>query len=284
MIESLNGLHETVNFKDKEAFRLYDNSECEDYPLHWHTPLEILMPLRSTYSVVIDDGTTMLSEGDVMIIGSGVLHHLLPSQDGERLIFQVDFSLLHSIKELELMLTIISPSIVITESKDPDIHRQVSDIMLGIKNEYFGKAPLSEAAIYSKIIEMLVIIGRKYSTRSDSFDVTRRKQQEYLEKFMDICNFINANCTEDLTLDSVADTAGFSKYHFTRLFKQFTGYSFYKYLNQKRIECAEKLLIDPEISITEVSLRSGFPSLSSFIRMFRLIKGCTPTEFRNLHG
>ncbi len=77
--------------------------------------------------------------------------------------------------------------------------------------------------------------------------------------------------------------AGFSKYHFTRLFKNFTGTSFYKYLNKKRIEHAEKLLVDPELSITEVALQSGFSSLSAFIRMFKLIKDCTPTEFRNLY-
>ena len=86
-----------------------------------------------------------------------------------------------------------------------------------------------------------------------------------------------------MSLDDAANLAGFSKYHFTRLFKDFTGYSFYKYLNKKRIEHAERLLIDPEVLITEAALQSGFSSLSSFIRMFKIIKGCTPTEFRNMN-
>ena len=77
--------------------------------------------------------------------------------------------------------------------------------------------------------------------------------------------------------------AGFSKFHFTRLFKQFSGLSFYKYVNKKRIERAEQLLINPSISVTEVALQSGFSSLSAFIRMFKLMKGCTPTEFRDLY-
>ncbi len=54
-------------------------------------------------------------------------------------------------------------------------------------------------------------------------------------------------------------------------------------MNKKRIEHAEKLLVDPELSITEVALQSGFSSLSAFIRMFKLIKDCTPTEFRSLY-
>ena len=101
---------------------------------------------------------------------------------------------------------------------------------------------------------------------------------------MDVCSYINDHCTEELTLDTVAARAGFSKYHFTRLFKQFTNVSFYKYLNQKRIENAERLLTNPQMSVTEVSLASGFSSLSSFIRMFKLVKGCTPSEYRALYN
>ena len=50
---------------------------------------------------------------------------------------------------------------------------------------------------------------------------------------------------EDLSLEGVASQAGFSKYHFSRLFKQYTDSTFYKYLNQKRIEFAKTLLQDP---------------------------------------
>ena len=89
--------------------------------------------------------------------------------------------------------------------------------------------------------------------------------------------------SENLTLDDIANIAGFSKFHFTRLFKQFTNVSFYKFLNQKRIANAEKLLANPEYTITDVALNSGFSSLSSFIRMFKIIKNCTPTEFRSMY-
>ena len=101
--------------------------------------------------------------------------------------------------------------------------------------------------------------------------------------FIKICDYINEHCSEDLTLEAVADMSGFSKFYFSKLFKQFTNVSFYRYVNQKRIAKAELLLINPENSITDVALSCGFSSLSPFIRMFKLIKGCTPTEFRNIY-
>ena len=93
---------------------------------------------------------------------------------------------------------------------------------------------------------------------------------------------VDTHCTEDITLDEISKIAGFSKYHFTRLFKQFTNNTFYKYLNQKRIELALTLLADPNISVTETAMQSGFANPSTFIRVFKAEKGCTPTEFRKM--
>lgn len=283
MIEILHGTHETVNFSYGSDFQLYDNTDNEEYPIHWHSELEIIMPLQNIYTVIINEKTYTLREGDILIIGSGVLHHLL-QQEGERIIFQPAFSLLHNISELESILSLLSPVTLITPEKDPDIHGHIRDLILEMKEEYFDQPPLTEAAIYYRLIQMFVLIGRKYNDTLEKFEMTGRKKKEYTEKFIHVCNYINDHCTEDLTLEEAADLAGFSKYHFTRLFKTFTGMTFYKYLNQKRIAHAEKLLIDPEVSITEAALHSGFNSLSTFIRMFKLIKGCTPTEFRSMYS
>ena len=132
------------------------------------------------------------------------------------------------------------------------------------------------------ILICLVLIGRHHTASSCNFNVGRQKQHDYLERFLSICEYIDAHCTEDLTLDEIAKIAGFSKYHFSRLFKQFTNNTFYKYLNQKRIELALILLADPEISVTETAMQSGFANPSTFIRVFKAEKGCTPTEFRRM--
>lgn len=282
MIEVLDGIRETVVYKEIKSFLLFDNTDNEAYPDHWHTPLEIIMPLENPYRISCKDSDYLLQEGDLLIINSGVIHSM-PAMPGERLIFQADFSLLHNIADIESTLSNIPSALLVTPESAPAIHEQLKNLMLDICREYFSDSILISASIYSKLIEMLVLIGRECTVNTAAFDVTRTKQKEYTEKFIAVCKYIHEHCTEDLSLDDAAALAGFSKYHFTRLFKQFTGVSFYKYLNRKRIEHAEMLLVDPEISITEVALQSGFSSLSAFIRMFKLIKDCTPTEFRNMY-
>ena len=97
-----------------------------------------------------------------------------------------------------------------------------------------------------------------------------------MQKFMTLCDYINNNCTESLSVDDAANMVGFSKFHFSRLFKKFTGTTFYSYVNERRIAHATLLLLDSE-------KRIGFNSISSFIRIFKINRGCTPTEFRNMH-
>ncbi|MBQ7464072.1 MAG: helix-turn-helix transcriptional regulator [Lachnospiraceae bacterium] len=283
MIESLKGFHETVNFGRQPLFKLYHNIEDEDYPPHWHASPEIIMPLKGGYNVTIGEDSYDLDPGDTMIITSGTIHTLKAPKKGERLIFQPDLSLITNLTELSFAMTMLSPATVIRSSDDPDTAKIIHDLMLSIESEYFSDDTYSGARIYSMLIEILVTAVRKYGSVSDDPDTPAGRQQEYSDKFFGICEYINSHFAEDLTLEDTAEMAGFSKFHFARLFKQFTGRTFYRYVNIRRIENAEILLSDPQITITEAATRSGFSSVPSFVRMFKLIKNCTPTQFRKMH-
>lgn len=286
MIENLNGTHETVNYKESSHMRLYENREIEDFPKHWHIPVEIIMPTVGVYYLDLEDRTITIEENEIAIIGSCVIHSLRAPVEyiGHRVIFQADLSLFQSIKELMAVSALISPVMIISPATAPNIYDKVRDILMQISTYYKDASSLYEASIYSKILELYILIGQDYINYQENFVNSKiQKQQEYSDKFIFVCNYITEHCTEDLSLDEVARIAGFSKYHFSRLFKQFTNETFYKYLNKRRIEYAERLLANSEFSVTEVALQAGFPSLSAFIRMFKLFKQCTPTEFRNMH-
>lgn len=286
MIESLNGIFETINYKQRTSIKLYDNYEYEDYPAHWHTNPEIIMPTENIYTVECYNQIITLREGDIVLICPGCIHTLYAPEKGRRIIFQADINPLRFMKEIETLVTIISPLIVITPEDFPSIYDKVKSLLLEIKNEYLSSSTsFSEVSIYSKTLEIITLIGRSRAAagmETPSPDAPR-KQEEYIEKFIEICNYISAHCSDELNLEAVASMSGFSKFYFSRLFKQFTNVSFYKYVNQKRIEKAAEMLTEPNISITNVALSCGFESLSSFIRMFKIVKGCTPTEFRNMY-
>jgi AraC-like DNA-binding protein len=113
--------------------------------------------------------------------------------------------------------------------------------------------------------------------------MVKQKQQEYIDLFFNVCNYINDHCTENIKMDDLADVAGFSKYHFSRLFKQVMNVSCYDYLINRRIMYAEKLLFEPDLSIMQVAMKSGFCSLATFNRVFKAKNHCTPKEYKALY-
>lgn len=284
MIRNLDGIRETVSFEKNSTIMLYNNDEAENYPSHWHIPLEIIMPTLNHYMVKCNNTTFDLRVEDILFIAPGTLHEFFAPPVGQRIIFQAEISSFDKIRGLETFTTSIRPFLLITPENAPSIHKRIAELIIEIKNEYYSTSPMVDISIYSKLFEIIVLISRNFTNNTSYFsDVKLNKQEEYIEKYHSICDYINQNCMENLTLDNIANMAGFSKYHFERLFKEFTNMSFYKYLSYRRIVYAERLLIDPNCNITEVAYKSGFNSISAFIRMFRIVNNCTPTEFRNMY-
>ena len=283
MIANLKGMYETVEYTGNRFIQLYDNTDVEAYPRHWHSCIELIMPIRGDYIVEYDSRKAVLRPDDILFICPGALHSL-DACPGMRYIFQAEMASVTQLDSVDAFMTLIYPGILITPELYPGSHERIQQLFTEIVTEYHNEPLFFEEAVCAKLMELIVLIRRGLTDQVKGLGASGNKQKEYMEKFMDVCRYINEHCTEELTLDDVAARAGFSKYHFSRLFSQFAKVSFYKYLNQKRIEHAERMLIDPSVSVTEVSLSSGFTSLSSFIRMFKLIKGCTPTEYRAMYN
>lgn len=286
MIEMLEGAKETVSYREHFGIRIYLNKEAEDYPIHWHTAAEVIMPLEGIYTVVVNGTEHVLNPGDMIIIPPGELHQLFAPVSGERIILQFDCSLLYHLNGLDSAFHLLRPSLVITSEQEPELHETLKPILLDLTNEYFSKALLKEASAYAMLIQFFVLLGRHFMHRERHFSHRKgqKQQHKYIDKLLEICNYINEHCTEDIQVPQLAERAGFSKFHFMRLFKQYMGVSCYHYLSLHRIMHAEKLLIDPNLSIMEVALSSGFGSLPTFNRVFKSMKKCTPSEYKSLHG
>ena len=93
-------------------------------------------------------------------------------------------------------------------------------------------------------------------------------------------DYIDAHLAESIALEALAATAGLSKCHFARAFKQSVGTPPHCYVMQKRLERAEKLLVETDRSLAAIALDSGFTDQSHFSRCFRQYFGTNPRSFR----
>lgn len=96
----------------------------------------------------------------------------------------------------------------------------------------------------------------------------------------DIRSYIQAHFMEDLSMQSMAQTMGYSEAYFCKLFKQCFRVNFSAYLNEYRIEKAKAMMANPRINVKDISLACGYSDSNYFARVFKRLTGRTPSEYR----
>jgi AraC family transcriptional regulator len=92
--------------------------------------------------------------------------------------------------------------------------------------------------------------------------------------------FLADNLDRDVDLRAIAHEASLSPYYFTRQFTAYVGVPPYRYLIGLRIDRAQQLLRETELSVTQICHRVGFNSLSHFTTTFRQHTGVSPSAYR----
>jgi AraC-like DNA-binding protein len=109
---------------------------------------------------------------------------------------------------------------------------------------------------------------------------TRPARPEVLVALRRARDFTDRDFARPLTLDSMANVANMSKFHFARTFTKVYGETPRTYLTRRRIERAKDMLRAANLTITEICFLVGFESLGSFSSRFRDLVGMSPTEYR----
>jgi AraC-like DNA-binding protein len=89
---------------------------------------------------------------------------------------------------------------------------------------------------------------------------------------------------EQLTIDDIARSAMFSKFHFSRVFQHATGVSPGRFLSAMRLEEAKRLLLSTSTSVVDISHRVGYNSVGTFSTRFSCRVGVSPTAYRQFGG
>lgn len=119
---------------------------------------------------------------------------------------------------------------------------------------------------------------RQFEVYESSFLSVERKS------VMEIKSYIRSHLQEKLDLETLSKRFFFSAGYLGQLFKQETGVNITAYINNERIALAKKLLLERDLSIKDVSERTGFNDSKYFTRMFKRSTGISPKEYRKIHN
>jgi len=117
-------------------------------------------------------------------------------------------------------------------------------------------------------------------TTIEKIDIVSPDQQ-FLEK---VNKLISKHIDDpDMSVESIADTIGFSRVHFYRKIKELTGQTPLNYVKTIRLQQAARLLVENKMDVTGVSVATGFRTLSTFSTSFKELYGMTPSEYVKEH-
>ncbi len=132
-------------------------------------------------------------------------------------------------------------------------------------------------------------------TRADEGDTLQQQviddmhgekaRKEYLGRINAVIDYVRENLEEELSVENLAEVAGFSPFHFHRIFSAMVGETLKGFVRRIRLEKAATLLLNQtDRSLTDIALSVGFSSSSTFTRAFQQFAGTSPGDFRRSGG
>lgn len=248
---------------------------------HHHTELEILRVLQGTLQVYLGSRMYRAKSGDILIIHSEMLHSSIP----DNCIYESALVSPTILKNFPDFLSLWIERFFNGEWEIEVHHKHKSDRFSETVNEMFDalkKKPegYEFLAIGALCTMFGIILNRQlYHAVTESAEKFRKNTP----KLKKILHHIHDNFEQPLTLSDLATTAGMSPKYFCRYFKEQVGHTPMEYLIRYRIESASRLLLETDLSVTEIAFSCGFNDLSYFIKTFKSQKGISPSGYRKNH-
>lgn len=278
----MHGYHEKNILETKFPFRLFVNEGNGNVPHHWHEEVEIIYITKGSTKAGINNKVYELTKGDILIIAPGEVHYFWRDTGYDiRVVVQYRMNIYDNALSGDNDTKEIKPMFFKSYhlKRGSDLHKLLEKQIQGLVDECASEDDGYKLMLKARLYDLAAILIRnmpkgKYNEEKIS------KQKERLKRLDIIQQYVERNYQTPITLEEIANEAGFSKYHFTRFFKESTGITFIDYLTKYRITKAEWYLTNDEDSVTEIALKSGFNSIKTFNRVFKNINGCSPMEYK----
>ena len=141
----LDGTHEHVQVVKSSSMRFWYNVQPAGFASHWHTALEIIMPLEGNYVAHILSETYVLEPGDIFIIPAGTIHSLEAPPEGSRLIYILEPNFLAQLPGFNYVQSLLSQPMRITYDDDPDYYAAEAKLILLLADYYWSQSATKAA-------------------------------------------------------------------------------------------------------------------------------------------
>ncbi|RMD84339.1 MAG: AraC family transcriptional regulator [Lentisphaerae bacterium] len=246
---------------------------------HCHDLHELVVCLDSLGVHTLGTERYPFHPGRTFLIPGGLAHRVIPPSQGATSIIFVCFSSVTLAEAGSTLLLETLERVIVSKS----LVGGVEDTRLLKQNLAFAYelvAHLANVDILSRL-RAGALVTQLLANHVASIGQTSSPQTDHWrERLASLCHELQREPCRPWSVDEAARSCAMSRALFTRRFREFTGYSFVRYLTITRIHRAMRLLETTSLEMAEIATSSGFTNLSYFYRSFRSLVGLAPGRYR----
>ena len=250
--------------------------------LHQHEEIQVSLILEGEGTLIVGDTINYYKKGDVLIIGSNI-PHVFKSDVGASSIskmltlfftkssFGDHFFELEELNELNSFFKRSKHGFRITSNK-----KKILKLFLDLKDA-------SQLERFIILLNILKITSTSNFKSLSSFIYEKKYSAIEGKRMQDVFEFTMSNYIQDISLEKISGVANMTKNAFCKYFKKRTNKTYFKFLNELRIEHASKLIVsNSDLTLGEIAYKSGYNNISNFNRQFKSIKQMSPTQLKKM--
>ncbi len=268
-------------------FFIHYGGHDDNVKMHIHDDFtELVIILSGNALHTVNDESYPIKKGDVFLINKDTAHGYTETNDFRicNIMFNPNwFENYHfDIKKSAGFhaLFVIEPQLTKArnfKSKlmlNPSDFNSVSDIISEMINEYDGNQIGSKTLIMSDFMKLAVLLSRAYG-------VSKKLIKGSVYYIASAVSYMETHFTEHIRISELSAMTHLSERHFTRIFYEAYHTTPTDYIQSLRMKHARNLLKNTSLSVSDISVQSGFYDSNYFARRFRKLYNTSPSAFRS---
>lgn len=267
-------------------FAIYDHplpAPGASFNAHWHQEIEIEYVYSGSVDFLLDGVRYTVQSGDILFINKNVIHaceapaacsgRYVSIVFGEQFVFSNYGDALYN----TYLASIYEKGMCFPTRLKPDApcRQEIISHIRALLDCYFEKKFACEISIRSHFLAI-------YYTALEQRIFVReiRRENAATQMVRSAMLLIQQHYTSSLSVQSIAAELGITPQYLCRIFKASVGKTPMEFILSCRVEHAQFLLTQSDMTIADAALTSGFDDFNYFSRFFKKVHGITPSAYR----
>lgn len=253
-------------------------------PWHWHEEVEFSYVRSGRLQVTISGKRYVFNAGEGFFLNTNILHTMESADASQPVLW--DSHMLHpmllggqykSVFDVKYMAPVLKNKMFELAAFRPGQARQEQIISLLRQAADVQEGDFSEFKTRNLFSEIWLLLLEELKDLERHAGLQKPVSQERIQLML---TFIHQHYAEKLTLEQIAAAALIGKRECLRCFQSCIRKTPFAYLLDYRIQMAERLLRTTNRSVTEIALDTGFSGSAYFAKLFRELRGLSPSQYR----